>query len=176
MIFKGRKTEKESKQDREENKITEIHTQIYGNLTFPDPVDLRINGKFTGSLDFRGTLTTGESSEIEANISGDNIIIAGKVKGDVTAHQMLVLMPTAILRGSISTPKLNIVEGALFRGSCQMIDELLDIDEVSKYLEIDMREIEALANSGKIPGKKTGNKWEFERTKIDHWAAAGKVV
>jgi hypothetical protein len=39
-----------------------------------------------------------------------------------------------------------------------------------------MREIEALANSGKIPGKKTGNGWEFERTKIDHWAAAGKVV
>ena len=54
-------------------------------------------------------------------------------------------------------------------------DNLLEIDEVARYLEIDMGEIEALANSGKIPGKKSGNNWKFERAQIDHWAASGRV-
>ena len=93
-------------------------------------------------------------------------------------------MPTALLRGNISTPKLNIVEGAIFQGKCQMMegqenetadDNLLDIDEVAKYLEIDLNEIQTLANSGKIPGKKTGNDWKFERSQIDPWAASGRI-
>jgi len=84
-------------------------------------------------------------------------------------------MPTAVLRGNISTPKLNVVEGALFQGNCQMIDGLLNIDEVAKYLEIDMAEIEELANSGKIPGTKSGDTWKFEREQIDNWAASIKV-
>ena len=91
------------------------------------------------------------------------------------ANRMLVLMPTAILRGNISTPKLNIVEGAVFQGHCQMSESLLNIDEVSKYLEIDIAEIETLANTGKIPATKSNSGWKFERTQIDTWASTGKV-
>lgn len=169
-----RRQDKNLKRENEE-KVIVINAPCQGNLTFPDLVDLRINGRFTGSLEFCGILTTGEFSDVEANIAGDNVVLSGKVRGDVTAHKMLVLMPTATLKGNIFTPKLNIVEGAVFQGNCQMIDELLDIEEVSRYLEIDIKEIEILANSGQIPGRKTGNSWRFERTKIDHWASSGKV-
>lgn len=166
----------------EEDKTVEINAQMQGSLIFKDPINLKINGEFNGSLEVRGTLTIGNKASIVANISGDNIIVAGKIDGDVLATKMLTLMPTAILTGDISTPKLNIVEGAIFQGKCQMMEEtskisedLLDINEVAKYLEIDMNEIEALANSGKIPGTKAGNGWKFERAQIDHWAASGKV-
>jgi len=67
------------------------------------------------------------------------------------------------------------VEGAVFQGNCQMTEDLLDISEVSRYLEIDMHEIEELANSGKIPGKREGNSWKFQRSQIDHWASLGKI-
>lgn len=154
----------------------EINSQMRGSLVFTDEVDLRLNGKFSGSLEFAGTLTVSESSEMEADISGDNIVIAGKVKGNVTAHKLLVLMPTAVVKGGITAPKLNIVEGAVFQGNCQMIEELLDIQEVAQYLEIDIKEIEALADSGKIPGQRRGDAWKFERSQIDHWASSGKVV
>lgn len=173
MVLHRRKDKKLSKE--QEEKVIVINAPCHGNLTFPDLVDLRINGRFTGSLEFCGILTAGESSDIEANITGDNVVLAGKVRGDITAHKMLVLMPTATLKGNIFTPRLNIVEGAVFQGNCQMIEELLDIEEVSRYLEIDIKEIELLANSGQIPGRKTGNNWRFERTKIDHWASSGKV-
>jgi len=63
-----------------------------------------------------------QQASVEANITGDNIVIAGKVNGDILAHKMLTLMPTAVLHGNISTSKLNIVEGAIFQGQCQMTE------------------------------------------------------
>jgi len=172
MALRGRRETTEQQDD----KSIEINAQMEGTLTFKDPVNLKINGSFNGSLETKGTLTIGKTAQVESNIIGDNIIIAGKVNGDITANKMLVLMPTAILRGNITTPKLNIVEGAIFQGTCHMMEGLLNIDEVAKYLEIDLREIEALANDGKIPGKKTGDTWKFERSQIDNWAASGKVA
>ncbi len=156
-------------------KSIEISAQMQGTLSFKDPVNLKINGNFTGTLDTKGTLTIGHSANVEAHITGENIIIEGKVKGDIVAKRMLVLLPTAVLTGNISTPKLNIVEGATFQGRCQMMEDFLDLDELSKYLEIDQPTIVELVNSGKIPATKNGDSWVFERNRIDNWAAAGRI-
>lgn len=164
-----------------EDKSIEINAHMEGSLSFSDPVNLKINGEFSGSLETKGTLTIGSGGSVNANITGDNIVIAGKVNGDIVANVMLVLMPTAVLTGDIKTPKLNIVEGAIFQGHCRMSSlseesgDLLGIDEVASYLEIDLQEIEALANAGKIPAKKQGKTWKFERATIDEWAASGKM-
>lgn len=158
-----------------EEKSIEISAQMQGTLSFKDPVNLKINGNFNGTLETKGTLTIGSTANVEAHITGENIIIAGKVKGDVVAKKMLVLMPSAVLSGNISTPKLNIVEGAVFQGKCQMLEDFLDLDELCKYLEIDMNSIVELANTGKIPATRNGEQWVFERAKIDNWAASGKI-
>ena len=177
MALRGRRIEP----NQEENKVVEISAQMQGSLIFKDPISLKINGEFNGNLETKGTLSIGSRADITANIDGENIIIAGRVTGDVRAQKMLTLMPTAILKGNITTPKLNIVEGALFQGKCQMLNDsgsdsdLLDIGEVAKYLEIDLNEIETLANSGKIPGTRLGDSWKFERSKIDNWAASGRI-
>ena len=178
MPFRGRK----NSTNPEDEKIVEISAQMQGSLIFKDPINLKINGEFTGSLETQGMLSIGSAAVIAANITGENIVVAGKVDGDIIAVKMLTLMPTAVLNGNISTPKLNIVEGAIFQGKCKMLGEneklgedLLDIDEVAKYLEIDMNEIEDLAVSGKIPGTRSGDSWKFERAQIDHWAASGRV-
>lgn len=169
---------KASKEKKEDNNTVEISAQMQGQLTFSDPVNLKISGNFQGSLTTHGTLTIGPKADVDADITGDNIVLAGKLKGNITARKMLVIMPSGVLYGDIETPKLNIVEGAVFQGHCIMSggeSGLLDIDEVAKYLEIDLKEIEAMANSGKIPAKKSGNGWKFERAQIDTWAASGKV-
>jgi excisionase family DNA binding protein len=158
-----------------EEKVIEIHAEMEGILSFAEAVNLKIYGRYTGKLDCRGTLTIGQTSETEANITGDNVIIAGKVKGNVIARKMLVLMPSAVLHGDISTPKLNIVEGALFQGRCHMLEDVLTIDDLAQYLEIDVPAILELASSGKIPAIKDGEVWKFERAQIDQWASSGKV-
>lgn len=181
MALRGRKNIPQ--QHDEDDRPVEINAQMQGSLIFKDPISLKINGEFNGSLETKGTLSIGSKASVVANINGDNVVIAGKINGDVVAHKMLTLMPTAVLKGDITTPKLNIVEGAIFQGRCQMLDvtsdntgdDLLDLDEVAKYLEIDMGEIENLANSGKIPGTRSGNNWKFERSQIDHWAASGRI-
>jgi excisionase family DNA binding protein len=172
MAFGDRR---ERKPQVNEEKTIEIDVPTQGTLTFAAPVNLKINGRFAGTLDTRGTLSIGHTALVEANISGENIVIAGKVKGNVIAKKMLVLMPTAVLSGDISTPKLNIVEGAIFQGKCQMLDEYLTVDELAQYLEIDGPAIVELATSGKIPAINDGGNWKFERIKIDSWASSGKI-
>jgi excisionase family DNA binding protein len=165
---------KEHKETPEE-KIIEINAQMEGSLIFSDPVNLKIQGRYTGKLDTRGTLTIGATAQVEANIVGENIILAGRVKGNVIAKKMLVLMPSAVLHGDISTPKLNIVEGAVFQGRCHMLEEVLSIDDLAQYLEIEIPAILELATTGKIPAVKEGDNWKFERALIDQWASSGRV-
>ncbi len=166
---------KEVKQDDPESKVIEISAQMQGDLSFKDPVNLRINGHFAGRLDCFGTLTIGQTAIVDANVVADNIVIAGKIKGNVAARKMLVLMPTANLIGDISTPKLNIVEGALFQGRCQMQEDYLSVEDLAQYLEIENAAIIDLAVEGKIPAIKEGDQWRFERSKIESWASSGKV-
>jgi len=158
-----------------EDKAIDINANMQGTLSFKDPVNLKINGNFNGTMECRGTLTIGSTASVDAHIIGDNIVIAGKVRGEIIAKKMIVMMPTAVLNGNISTPKLNIVEGAIFQGKCQMLDEFLDVDELSKYLEIESSSILELAKSGKIPAARNGDNWRFERSRIDEWIAAEKV-
>lgn len=158
-----------------EEKIMDVDASMQGTLSFNDPVNLRINGKFEGNLNTKGNLTIGETANVDAHITGENIIVAGKVKGDVMAKQRLVLLPTAVVYGEIKTPKLNIVEGAIFQGKCQMIEDVLDAEEVSRYLEIDLNSIMDWASNGKIPAIRDGGNFKFERAKIDEWVASGKI-
>lgn len=171
MAFRPRKDFNEQNAER----TIEISAQMQGTLSFKDPVNLKITGNFNGTLEAKGTLTVGSSAFVEAHITGENIIIAGKVRGDIVAKKMLVLMPTAVLTGNISTPKLNIVEGAIFQGKCQMMEDILNVDEVAKYLEIDAPAILELADSGKIPATRNGENWNFERSKIDSWASTARI-
>ena len=171
MSFKPQRKEFNDSSER----TIDINAQMQGTLSFKDAVNLKINGNFNGTLEAKGTLTVGNAAFVEAHITGENIIIAGKVRGDIVAKKMLVLMPTAVLTGNISTPKLNIVEGAIFQGKCQMMEDVLNLDEVAKYLEIDAPAILELADNGKIPAVRNGESWAFERSKIDNWASTARI-
>ena len=159
----------------DDQKIIEINAEMQGTLSFTDPVNLRINGNFEGTLQTKGTLTIGENAIVDARITGESIIVAGKVKGDIAANTMLVLMPESELTGNITTPKLNIVEGAIFQGKCQMLNEKLSTDEVSRYLDLDVPSVIEMANAGNIPAIRDGDSWKFDRAKVDRWITLEKA-
>lgn len=158
-----------------EEKILDVDAAMQGSMSFKDSVNLRINGRFEGTLETRGNLTIGSTAIVSADIIGDNIIIGGRVKGRVTAKERLTLLPTAIVEGDIYPARLNIAEGAILEGSCSMLHDFLDAQELARYLEVDLSSILEWANSGKVPGLKEGNSWKFERKAIDSWVASGKV-
>jgi len=158
-----------------EEKTLDVDAAMQGSLSFKDPVNLRINGKFEGNLDTRGNLTIGSTAVINADIIGDNIIIGGRVKGKITAKERLTLLPQAIVEGHIYPAKLNVAEGAILEGQCSMLYDFLNPEQLAKYLEVELNSIMEWANSGKVPGNKEGNDWKFERKAIDSWVAAGKI-
>lgn len=158
-----------------EEKTLDVDAAMQGTLSFKDPVNLRINGKFEGNLDTRGNLTVGPTAMINADIIGDNIIIGGKVKGKITARERLTLLPQAVVEGHIYPAKLNIAEGAILEGQCSMLHDFLNCEQLAKYLEVELSSVTEWANSGKVPANKENDDWKFERKAIDSWVAAGKI-
>jgi len=85
------------REDTNESEVQYLNVDatMQGSLTFKDPVNLRINGRFEGTLETRGNLVIGAQASVQANVIGENITIAGKLHGDVTALQRLTLVSPA---------------------------------------------------------------------------------
>lgn len=93
-------------------------SRVTGQLTFQGSA--RIEGNVDGEIQCHGTLTIGERAEVRAKISGDVIVIRGKVEGNVVAKEKVELVAPARLFGDIDTPRLVITEGVVFDGDCTM--------------------------------------------------------
>lgn len=158
-----------------EEKILDVDAAMQGTLSFKDPVNLRINGRFEGNLDTKGVLTLGQNAVVIGDIIGDNVIIGGRIKGKITARERLTLLPTALIEGDIYPARLNVTEGAVMEGRCCMLRDLLNAQELAEYLEVDLNSVMEWANSGRLPGSKDQEGWKFERKAIDSWIAAGKI-
>ncbi len=171
------------KKDELEEKILDVDASMQGTIAFKDPVNLRINGSFEGKLDARGNLTIGENAKVRANIHGDRIVIAGKVKGDVIATQNVSLIAPAIVEGNITTPRLSITEGAILEGQVAMLgikegdapDVSLTLKDVAQYLEVESRVVEEWARQKKIPGQQEAGEWLFKKSAVDRWIQQEKV-
>ena len=169
----------------ETERVLDVDASMQGSLSFKDPVNLRINGKFEGILNTKGNLMIGEHALVNADINGESIIIAGRVNGNINALKELKIISPACVVGEISTPLLSVAEGAVFDGSCKMLSKekadeahrmtTMTPEELAKYLEVDLGLISEWANTGKIPGMKEGESWRFEKNRIDAWVAEGKI-
>ena len=93
-------------------------SEFEGKLNFHETV--RIDGHFTGQILSTDTLIIGDSAVVKADISVGKAIISGTVEGNVKATNRLELHPPAKVTGSITAPKLVIMEGVIFDGSCHM--------------------------------------------------------
>lgn len=168
----------------EGERVLDVDASMQGSLIFKDPVNLRINGRFEGTLNTKGNLMIGEHAVVSADITGDSIVVAGKVNGNVHAHRELKLIAPAMVIGEIKTPLLSVAEGAVFDGNCSMVSKespeasrhaSMTPEEVAKYLEVDAAMVLDWVGSGKLPGMREGGDWRFDRSKIDEWVAAGKI-
>lgn len=93
-------------------------SRVSGQLTFHGPAT--IDGTVEGEVLCHGILTIGEEAEVRAKISGEVVIIRGRVEGDVAAKKKVELENPARLLGNIQSPRLVVAEGVLFDGDCSM--------------------------------------------------------
>jgi len=93
-------------------------SRISGQLSFQGPV--RIDGAVDGEIQCQGTLTIGQGAEVRAKISGEVVVIRGKVEGNVTAKERVELAAPARLIGNVDSPRLIVTAGVVFDGDCSM--------------------------------------------------------
>jgi cytoskeletal protein CcmA (bactofilin family) len=93
-------------------------SRVTGQLSFQGPA--RIDGIVDGEVHCQGILTVGEGAELKAKITGQIVVIRGKVEGNVTAKERIELLAPARLIGNIDAPRLIIAEGVVFDGDCSM--------------------------------------------------------
>jgi cytoskeletal protein CcmA (bactofilin family) len=85
---------------------------------------LRVDGHLSGQVKSEGgTLIVGNNGQVDADIEVAVATIHGAVNGDITASQRLELGRAAKVNGNITTPSLVIEQGAVFEGSCRMIQQ-----------------------------------------------------
>ncbi|WP_350343661.1 polymer-forming cytoskeletal protein [Proteinivorax tanatarense] len=81
---------------------------------------LRIDGSVKGEILSTGNVLIGETGEVEANVKAKNLTVSGTIIGNVEIEGLLELLPTAKLIGDIKVSSLEVGDGAVFNGNCEM--------------------------------------------------------
>ena len=157
--------------------VLDMNANMQGSVVFSEPVNLRINGNFSGELKTKGILFVGDKAEVNAEIVGEDITVSGRVRGNITASKRLSLLEKSFVEGDIFSGRVEIKEGAVFEGRVHMISfatvgDNMGIDEVAKYLDVKISKVEEWANEGKIPANKDSEGWNFDKNNIDEWLKA----
>ncbi len=86
--------------------------------------DLYFDGEVEGSIDLHDhSLVIGPNGKIRANISAREVMIHGRVEGNVTASERAELKKSCVLIGDVATQRIVIEDGAFFKGSVDLKKE-----------------------------------------------------
>jgi cytoskeletal protein CcmA (bactofilin family) len=94
---------------------------------------MRVDGHLSGRVSSTsGTLIVGANGKVDANIEVAVAVIHGTINGDIIATQRLELGRAAKVNGNIQTPSLIIEQGAMFEGSCKMLQMVSANEKAAK--------------------------------------------
>lgn len=85
---------------------------------------MRIDGFVKGTLRVDGDLIIGADGVVVASVTAANVTVAGELRGEVDSPGRLDITPTGQMLGDVIVGSLNVDDGALFLGQCNMKDEV----------------------------------------------------
>lgn len=106
--------------DRIENVIGPT-ASVKGDLVCEGGV--RIDGVFVGRVESQGNVIVGEAAKVEADVIGNNVSVAGAVKGNITAIGRLEILSGGQVLGDITVDSFIVDEGGVFTGQVKMREE-----------------------------------------------------
>ncbi len=113
-------TPKSAPEDRTEDSTTFFgkNLKITGNVSGEG--NMIILGSFEGEFNLKGQLKVAQGARVKGNFNATSIAINGNVEGTLTAAEKIHMDNTARINGRIVTPKVSILDGAVFDGEMQM--------------------------------------------------------
>jgi cytoskeletal protein CcmA (bactofilin family) len=86
--------------------------------------DLYLDGEVEGNISLtEHNFIVGPNGRVRANIIAKDVVIHGKVDGNVQGHERVELKKSAVLSGDISTQRIVIEDGAFFKGAIDIRKE-----------------------------------------------------
>jgi cytoskeletal protein CcmA (bactofilin family) len=90
---------------------------------------LYIDGKVEGSISQPGgRVTVSRDAQVAANISAREVVVLGKVRGNIDASDRVDMRSESSLIGDVITQRISIGEGAFFNGSMEIGESARRID------------------------------------------------
>ena len=88
---------------------------IKGEVTGSE--SLYIDGRVEGSINLAGNrVTVGRNGVVAANINAREIVVLGKVRGNLTASDRVDIRSDGSLTGDVVAARISIEDGAYFKG------------------------------------------------------------
>ncbi len=88
---------------------------IKGEITGSE--SLYVDGKVDGSINLPGNrVTVGRNGQVAASISAREIVVLGKVRGNITATDRVDIRAEGALTGDVAAARISIEDGAFFKG------------------------------------------------------------
>ena len=88
---------------------------IKGEITGSE--SLFIDGKVEGSINLNGNrVTVGRNGQVAASITAREVVVLGKVRGNVTASDRVDIRAEGALTGDVAAARISIEDGAFFKG------------------------------------------------------------
>jgi cytoskeletal protein CcmA (bactofilin family) len=83
--------------------------------------DLLIEGEVSGTLNLKNnSLTIGPQGKVRADVYANSIYVDGYVEGDLYGSERVNIRKSAQVRGNITSPRVNLEDGAKFKGAIEM--------------------------------------------------------
>ena len=78
---------------------------------------LYIDGKVEGAINLPGNrVTVGRNGQVSANISAREVVVLGKVRGNINAQDRVDIRSEGSLTGDVIAQRISIEDGAFFKG------------------------------------------------------------
>jgi cytoskeletal protein CcmA (bactofilin family) len=89
--------------------------------------DLYLDGEVEGTIELREcSLTVGTNGRVRGNVHGKSVIVQGRIEGDISGSQRVELRNSGVVIGDITTERILIEDGAVFKGKLETADRSKD--------------------------------------------------
>jgi len=117
---------------------------LRGELTGNE--DLYLDGEIDGNINLRDhKLVIGPNAKIKATISARDVVVHGRVEGNINSIERVELKRSCSLTGDVSTQRIVIEDGAFFKGA-------IDIKEHKEHHEHKVEQRKSMAVASGLGG------------------------
>jgi cytoskeletal protein CcmA (bactofilin family) len=111
-------SKKEAPEDPGSEVVLGPHDILVGTLSIEG--NLRVQGLAQGELRANGDLRIDDSASVTASLDGRNVIVRGRVTGNVTARERFLLAGSGVVGGDVRTARLVVEGRATLNGNVSM--------------------------------------------------------